>query len=317
MDGAISTRFLGNEKQRAAPARATYNTITPISGSNAGLGQTIRFKLPSGRMGAYIDPNASFMELTVKSSDVATLSSAGITALFDSIQVKNASSYISSLQNNTTYREMLVKRQDPDFLVRDGAVIHGTFDNNNGITFSAETPRTLCEFLPNMGGVFAVNRYLPLASVDGLEVEIRVHSQLKKFLTWSGETAMTAHEGNSAPFTITDVRIHLAVVEVSPEVDSMIIEKHDGVFRFLSNSMAYYQATIPSGATRYVWNLGASFSSVNALHLCMTANDAANEWSSTRDNLIKNNITRATLLIDGSPVIYGNAQEVSKSAVNL
>lgn len=306
-DTAISTRFLTSDKKRGAPARLTYTQITPLTGTTAQAGETIRWKLPSNRVGTYADFDYSFLEMKVtiaNQTGIVTLNVAGLGGLFKQVVVRNAGSHLSDINSYDVWRNIHFKESvKPEFLTNDGSIIMGTESNLKGQDLANGTA-VLCDFLPNLASVFQVSKYVPLFSADGLELDIVTGDAQYGFIT-----ALTA----GATVTFSDMKIHLAIIETAPEVDRAIIAEHDGVFKYLLNNSGHFVTTIPSGSSTHNFNIGASYSSLNKIDVVLV-----NPVGVANKHLFnRNSLSKATLLIDGSPVIYSQGQFVGSEAVNL
>lgn len=306
-DTAISTRFLTADKRRGAPARLQYTQITPLTGTSAAAGETIRWKLPSNRIGVYADFDFSFIEMKLTVAGQTgniTLNMSGIGGLFKQVVVRNAGSHLSDINQYDVWRNIHFKESvTPEFLSNDGSIIMGTKNSDEGLNLSDGTA-LFCDFLPNLSSVFQVGKYVPLFSADGLELDIVTGSADFGFLS-----SLTA--GGTVSFS--DMKLHLATVEVAPEIDRAIISEHDGVFKYLLNNSGHFVTTIPSGSSMHNFNIGASYSSLNKLDFVLV-NPA---FVATKHDFTKSSLKKATLLIDGNPIIYTQGQFVGSAAVNL
>ena len=306
-DTAISTRFLTADKRRGAPARLQYTQITPLTGTSASAGETIRYKFPSNRVGTYADFDYSFLEMRVKISGQTgpvALNVAGIGGCFKQVVLRNAGSHISDINSYDVWRNLHFKQSvTQDFMGLDGNIIMGTNTTSSGRELSNGSI-VLCDFLPNLASLFQSSKYVPLFSADGLELDIVLGDAQYGFIT-----ALTP----GATVEFLDMKLHIATIEVSPEVDKAIISQHDGVFKYLLNNSAHFVSTIPNGTSLHNFNIGASFSSLNKIDFVLVNAGAGVD----KHRFIKHTLKKANLLVDGTPIIYAQGQNSIHDAVNL
>ena len=260
---AISTRFLTSDKSRGAPARLQYSQVTPHTGTSAVPGQTIRIKLPSNRVGTYLDADYSFLQMTCVFAGLSgdptvkkKLNLGGIGGFFKQIVLRNAGSHLSDINEYAIWRALhTVQSVDNDFLSKDGGLIMGTNTVAEGRALTNAQEVVLCDFLPNLASLFQTSKYIPLFSNDSLELDLVLGDLQSYFIETLGSTPSC---------TFKDIKLNLAVVEVAPEVDREIISAHQGVFKYLLHNTGHYVSTI-GGSSAHTFNVGCSYSSLNRL----------------------------------------------------
>lgn len=309
---AISTRFLTSDKSRGAPARLQYSQVSPHTGTESVAGQVIRFKIPSNRVGTYLDADFSFLQMTVVctslSGDITTrqLAPAGIGSFFKQIIVRNAGSHLSDVSEYGVWRHLHMYQSVPkEFLSNDGNVIMGSLDVDGGRNLANDKTLTLCDFLTNLSSVFQTNKYIPLFSSDSIEIDLVLGDKGYGFIE---------DLNSNATVKFTDIKLNLAIVECAPEVDREIISAHQGVFKYLLHNSAHYVSTIPAANLAHTFNIGCSYSSLNRIDFVMV--DQGNPTTG-KYHFVKRDLKKATLLIDGVPVIYTSGQTSEHDAVNL
>lgn len=310
-EGAISTRFLANPKARSAPARLVYSKQTPIGGNSAVQGQTVRIKLPSNRVGTYFDASASFLQFKVGGFDkAATLSPSGVLGLIKNIVVRNTGNYLSTIDRYDILSNVLIKNntENEEFLSRDGKVIMLTADATNGKALTAGTTYDACIFLTDLGhSIFEADSYLPLYTADSIEIDLVLSDSL---------TATKIDSTSNGQFSLTDISLNLATIEVPPGVDGNIIQQHGGMFKYLCNNVGHYQSSIQSGVSAHTFNIGMSYSSVNKVTAVMMVQGPLTTDHAI-SNFIKAGLKKAQLMVDGVPVMNALGIESSSNAVNL
>jgi hypothetical protein len=308
----ISSRFLTSDKGRAAPARLSFSKITPITGNSAVSDQTIRLHLPSNRVGVYADPEASFLQFSVVTPLTATMSPIGALGFLKNIVVRNTSNYLSTIDRNEIYRNILSKcvPENVHYNQADGSIIHGMKDKNSGIQLVAATKYTFCIFMTDLGMSFFQNgSYIPLFSADSLEIDLLLGKFSDNF------SGLSVDYDASSKIIFSDIVLNLATLEVPAPVDASIIKQHGGVFKFMAQNVGHYQNRIDAGASSSTFTVGMSYSSLNRL-VCVLVNDIPD----TNDQISlfsKNRLMRATLLNDGIPVLTAQGLQCEHDAVNL
>jgi hypothetical protein len=321
MSSSISDRFITVDKAIASPIRTYYSVLNPISGISASPNQSIKFRLPASRAATYLDPSASFLSFKVTNNGPLdyTMSPVGAPGFFQNIVVRNQGSVLSTLNNYQTYRALHTKTNITEqYLGRDSAVLIGTSDVVKGQTmFRSGAVRSFADCLENYGSIFASGKYIPLFSQDSIELDILIGT-LDYNLKYLNDVDVANHAklGNNA-LVFSDLTLHLCMIEASPEVDSAIISAHpNSIFKYLTNNAASFQSYITQGAMSHQFQLGASFSSINAIHIVMV-DSALGKHDLQNTSFVKSSLKNASILMDGYPLLSSTGIDTSSDAINL
>jgi hypothetical protein len=326
---AISDRFLTEDKQTAAPVRTYMSTINPISGPTSSPNQSIKIRLPAGRAATYLDPSASWISFKVTSNSLqvhSTMSMVGVGGFYNSVTIRNQGAVLSTLNNYQTWRALHMKTNvDENFLSHDSAIMGGTDTYAIGRKLNSAQSTTVTEGrngytfvdpLENLGSIFQNGKYIPLFTQDSIEIDILL-GDTNYNLAYPDQADAAAHLalGNNS-IVFSEITLHMCLVECSPVVDNSIIKAHeDGIFRYLTNNAACFQSYILKGAANHQMQIGASFSSINSIHIVLVNNDLT-----TKDHQYtafkKGNLKNASLLIDGYPILSANGID-SADSINL
>lgn len=320
MSDAISSRFMANAKSRSAPARLTYSKQTPITGVEAIAGQTIRLKLPSNRVGTYFDPEASFLQFKVNltgATGTVHYSPAGVQGLIQNIVVRNTGNYLSTVDRSDIYSNIVAKNFTPSTYVKHhGRYISGLQNADVGDRVTTTDKTVRCIYLSDLGySLFQCGSYIPLFSSDSIEIDIVLGSST---FGLGGTTSTSSDAGlpSSTVLKLEEIQLNLAVIEVPPPVDGAILKQHGGMFKYLVNNVGHFQSSIQSGVSSHTFNVGMSYSSLNKVTAVLIANNIA---TNKHQNSVfgKHGIKKATLMVDGVPVMNALGIECSATAVNL
>lgn len=295
---AVSKRFVPVEKSRAAPSRFQIVRITPLGGTTGVPNQKIRIQFPSNRIGSYLDAENSFISMGFKCpQDVLSLGYGGLGGFFSDVVLRNGGQNLSSLNRNDIFRNYTAKTQIPrEYIERDGWIMSGmgTRASTDPI-FTGGTVHTLVDPLSNYAPLFRTGSYVPLFTADHLELELTFGTLIQN-LDWNHE--------DTAPSSLefSEITLHLAIIEVAPEVDKQIISANNGVFKYLTNNVSYFNYSIASSMSSAIFQLGASFSSCNKIDIMMT-NVTKAQKDALDQHFIRHNLKRVSLLVDGSQVL--------------
>jgi hypothetical protein len=309
----ISSRFLSTERGRAAPARANMSKITPITGNTSVANETIRFQLPNSRVGTYADPERSMLSFTVEVDKECKMSPLGALGFFKNIVVRNASNYLSTIDRNNIYRNMLHRCAPENVLYSqtDGHILHGMLDVTTGARIGPgpTEKKTFVIFMTDLCGLFQTGSMIPLFTSDFLEIDMLL-SAVSDNLTF---VDMSSNEVTSLKFS--DIVLNLATVEIPADVDSSIIKEQNGLFKYPCQNVGHFQSSVIANTSSHTFNLGMSYSSLNRLLIVMVPNKAPNEDQISIFS--KNNVVRATLFNDGNPQQISGGIESKHDAINL
>jgi hypothetical protein len=170
----------------------------------------------------------------------------------------------------------------------------GTNTEDDGVILESHKTKpggqTFCNMLPNFGVFFASDRYIPCFSQDSVEIDILL-GNANFNLRYLNEVDSANHLnlGNQA-LVFENIELHMCLVECSPAVDAAIIAAHpQGIFKYLTNNVGPFQSYLKLGQMSHQTQIGASYSSVNAIHVVMVngslGTDKHQYTNFLRDNL--------------------------------
>jgi len=209
---------LGELKPSMVQSRVYYTSISPQGSGSFAPGSTAVFRIPAGRPNVYLDGNQSFLRLTVKNNDGTnsisfdnsaysvinrfTLIHSG-NVLEDVLQYNVVAGYLLNQQCSVSEKYGLSPMMG----------FNATNGDKSGFAIPTSDQYTAC--LPIMSGVIGTgcSKMLPVGMLaDDLQLEIVWETTLRAFYAAAAV----------ADYSITNVELNLAYVEISPEAQAQI-----------------------------------------------------------------------------------------------
>ena len=313
MSAPISSRFQNIPSAAHSPAKLTYSRISPIGSNSARQNETVRIRLPSMRVATYFDPTASFISFDMKSAAAVTgMPLAGVGAIWRSAVVRCAGQQLSIIDQQQLFRNIQARSLDKEVLKNDMQVMLHTGENG-GASFTANETKKCVEMLSNLSDFFAQNQYIPLFSNDAIELDLTLGDANYPFSYGTGQNASDAAALADA-IELTNITLHLGVLELALEVDRTVVAEHSGLWTFPLENVQYVPFTVNSGATNAVLNLGLSCSSLSKVEFVFTT--ATGPETLPHNVFPKLDLAKAELLIDGTPVLP-SGMDCSSDAITV
>jgi len=252
-------------KKNAVKCRAYRTTLTPIGGSaNMSPSDTIKWDVPVGRVGTYLDTSASYLQLTVKNttgsgswnvdgsaySFIQRLSTYSGGTLLEDIDAYGAfanlmlDAQVSSIDRTTS----LSAHMGTNVEVSDNC-------SRGGITVANAGSTTFC--IPLISSVFGsfVSKLLPLGAVSNdLRLEIVLAS------------AVNAVVGAGAVnYQVTSAQLQLSILELDSDAQRMVDASTGGNYYISTECYRNYSTSLASGSKGDNVLIPARFSSVKSV----------------------------------------------------
>lgn len=249
--------------------------------------------IPGGRRNTYLDPQQSYIRYTIKNNDTSVASTSTVpggmyldnngACVINRLDVFHASNLLESIQS---YNQLMTIMLDTNInsaqklglssaygtastvqagadISRKGAFINGTYYTGSA-SASATGQLTIC--MPVISGVFGLSadKMLPIGKLND---DIRLE------FTFEQQNVAVVYQTTSAStsWTITDVQLELAIVELSDEGESMVnsvISPSHPIYLH-GNSYRHYTSTLAASTSGGVSVLvPARFGSLKSLFVC-------------------------------------------------
>jgi len=279
---------LGELKPSMVQSRVYFTSVSPQGSGSFAPGSTAVFRIPAGRPNTYLDGSMSYIKFTCRNNAATAVDIKFDNSAFSCI---NRFSLIHSgnvlediLQYNVVANYLLNQQcsisEKIGLSTMMGFSVNGEKD---GWTIPQNNQFTAC--LPIMSGVIGTgcSKLLPLGLLsDDLQLEIVWETTLRAFYAASAV----------ADYSITNVELNLAYVEISPEAQAQIqatfgqqVYIHGESFRVApialdSTTVGNWTSLIPF-----------RFSSLKALHFVPRSADDAVQASYTLGSNVNPNIS--------------------------
>lgn len=292
----ITSDLQFNLKDSAVRSRSYRASIAPTNKSTFNPADTCIMYIPGGRRNTYLDPQQSYIRYTIKNNDT-TSSIAGTDAgqaqfyldnngacVINRLDVFHASNLLESIQS---YNQLMTIMLDTNInaaqklglsaaygtsattattdISRKGAQLFGTFWTTAATPATSTSNGLLTICMPVISGVFGLgsDKMLPIGKLND---DIRLEFTFEQNNTAVVYNALTP----SAGWTITDVQLELAIVELSDEGESMVnsvISPTHPIYLH-GNSYRHYSSPLAAAAGGVSVLVPARFGSLKSLFVC-------------------------------------------------
>jgi hypothetical protein len=274
-----------NLKSQACMSFATQYEALPIdSRASFPPGSELRYSLPCGNSGQYLDSSQTFISFFVDFTCSAGTVEAMAPHFIQSLRLTTAqqSSIIEDVQDyptlHYTYRDLYSDfsnyGSDSIMLNTDPAHMRSGMHVVSGTTIQFTMP------LASVIGTFSANQtFIPLCLLNSLELSLTLASA-GQALTCSVGTA-----GTTAGYTVREPTLHLQLVRVESDIQGSIANLCNGNFSWSSTSIRTSEVTLQGGQSfASVQLTGAAFTSLK--HIITNIKESA-----VRNNIAAQSVT--------------------------
>lgn len=272
MAESFSTHLQYPSMKARAVASRTYKTkLAPTNGSSfvCNNGNAIRFELPGNQSSRFYDFQACYIKCTLTNTAAAQLDRPGVLSLIKRIQVTTGGTVISDLDSfNVLACALLDQDASPMYLSSTGSILMGTrgdslagepLDYTPAVADPAAAAipgvRTFCFplFLTALS-LTSPNRFIPAFSRAPIQIDIYLES-----------SASAVVSAGAPVLTLSDVSMHMSMVELSPAAMQELNSRCGGQFNMLCHSWSNYSSMIPQAASAHTCTIGAAVSSLERI----------------------------------------------------
>lgn len=317
----ISSRFLNEKFAQPAEATSYISRVSPINGSEFTPSSSIIFRIPGQLANTYLDPLNSFLRFTYESDASAAvytahLPGAGAPCLFESINLNQSGSNLSTYGNYATFRSMKVKKTaDADYYRGVGSVLAGTrpdkaslannfdveqFGTNGEKIHGASVSRTFVDSLCHHTTMFNSGKMIPLMSREHLDLRYQLgnFSYAAKWTASGNNTTASLNDSNT--FKLKNCELVLTYVQVADSVQKKILDYHKNLMCLECIGVGYSAHSISSSSSQTI-PLGLAYSSLMGIEAVQTPNSTTPE-DLHNTTFVDNHLKDYQLIVDGTPI---------------
>ena len=269
--------------KKAAPRgirqfRTSLNPIGGISTSGAVGGDVLKFDIPTGRRGQYIDTTSSYLQIKVKApggkGDITLDGSAY--CFFQRLTVLSGGQILEDINEYANFVNLqLDAGVGPVVRQTSGNIMMGTNCDALNISnvmrsgqtlpslFAGATDYNAVFTLPLVSGILGAQgstKYLPVGAIQNdLRLEIQLH-QANNAVINTNTTALI-----TSPWSIVEANFIISFIELDSDVQQMIDSQTGGNYQISSESWRSYTNSIGNGSTGDSVLIPARFSSVKGI----------------------------------------------------
>jgi len=254
-------------KPVAVRSRSYRSSVPTSNKSSFNAGDTMRFDIPCGQYGTYMNNSQSYLKFKVANTDGVTLTvQRHIASVFKNLSIYHAGNLLESIEDYgslyCTLVDCQVNAEDCQTVLSfQGCATHAS----NNVALAGETMATGTDkwfVMPiALSGVLGsqLGRYLPIGSMGGsdLRCEFQLNPLAKIIQCADANLA-------SSEFTISEAEFVTQIIELDPVAQAEIDRQSQGVLQISSESYRHYSTT-KSTESNVVFNIPAKFSSLKGI----------------------------------------------------
>jgi hypothetical protein len=251
---AVPQDCLFNLKRSSVRARSYRASIPTSNKAIFSPSDAAVIFLPGGRKGTFLDPNQSYLKMTVQNNELV----AGVnffnfdtlgTSIINRIDTFHSGNSIDSLQQYNALMSYIVDAQLNQSEKFGLSNIYGTSASTNlnnarsGLAVYPGQRVTICVPLLGAFGLGA-DKLIPIGQLyDDIRIEISTSSIIEG-VCWNAVPVNTIN-----PFSIIDMQLELQIIELSDEGQHMVesITPFSNPVYMHANSWRHYVSTLPAG----------------------------------------------------------------------
>ena len=289
---AVSSDCLFNLKPSAVRSRSYRANILPTNKNTFNPGDLAVFYIPGGRRNTYMDPQQSFLRMTVKNNDSSNMMvlDNNFGALINRLDIFHASNLIETIQQYNVLWDYVLDCQLNESQKKGYSSSYG-FNPNSSVTISGSitTPRcgaviakstqvTGC--FPILSGSVGLgcDKFIPIGQMaDDIRLEFTFENLLNSCVyiadtasTTTISGALVASESTASQWTVTNMELCIQIIELSDEGQAMVesVTPFDRPVYLHGNSWRHMMSTLPSASSgMYSTLVGARFASLKTMHV--------------------------------------------------
>jgi hypothetical protein len=245
--------------------RSYKQNVSVIGGLSIGGEQSnLKFDIPCGRPGTYIDPAASFLQIRVQAGATGDVYLDGSAySLIERFQILSGGQTVEDILAYGNLNNLLIDNQ-LSTLGRQtaGSILLGCGNNSTinvmrgGAVIPAGTSTVFC--LPLVSGFFSnLDKYLPVGAISDLRMELQLQTQ--------ANAVVNTAAGVTSCWSITEANLMLSYVELEAEVQRMIDASTGGKYFISTETFRSYQNNVSGTTSSDSLLIPARFSSVKGI----------------------------------------------------
>jgi hypothetical protein len=243
--------------------RSYKQNVSVIGGlSIGGEQQNLKFDIPCGRPGTFLDPSSSFLQIRVQAGATGDIYLDGSAySLIERFQVLSSGQTLEDILAYGNLVTLLLDNQLSIGRQASGSILLGCGTNSTlnavrgGVSIPAGTSTVFC--LPLVSAFFSsMDKYLPVGEISDLRIEIQLQNQ---------SNAVVNTTLNPTGWSITSADLMLNFVELESDVHKMIHASNGGKYYISSDTFRAYQNNVSGTTSSDSLLIPARFSSVKGI----------------------------------------------------
>jgi hypothetical protein len=296
---AIPSTLTYTPAPNAARAEQYQTSLAPTNGAAFNGGTTVRFELPCGQSGMYLNTQQSYLSgaWTEIGGQNSQLPHGGASSCISVLSVYCGSELLSRTRNyagvRTMFKELQTNRADS---LTANAVLEGTgnADDRLGAAVNAGTSRRFC--IPLFDATIGAQaRHFPLGLVHSMRLELE--------LVAPRDGVVSA--GASTGFTLSDLEFRAQIIQLPAESERLVAASSGASTRsWNATQHAVYTDQLPAQAaeTQVDMTIPARFSSCKSIQTFMTPVGARGVAANQATGRSKQNMVSYSYNLNGKRV---------------